>query len=172
MKKLLVGAVSWLLLSSFTQAESASQTPDLRISLTSGSRVLDGDTLVIAGQPIKLAGIDAPELGPWARCWAEAALAGHAKAYVETLLVDGDWSLDGVITGANGTRTARVVRREDGEDLSDLLVVYGYAARTTGRWDWCGENANLHAGLEGEPPPYGPNLWWPTGHMFDARAPD
>lgn len=172
MKKSLSALVAWLLLSSFTLSESANQSPDIRISFAHGSRVLDGDTVVVAGEPIKVAGVDAPELGPWARCWAEAALAGHAKHYVERELSEGDWRLVGVATGANGRRTARVVRREDGKDLSDVLVVYGYAARTTGRWDWCGENANLHDALEDERPPHGPNLWWPTGHVFDARASD
>lgn len=139
-------------------------------------RVLDGDTLLFGKALIKVAGIDAPELGPWARCWAEAALAGHSKSYLERELYDGldrgGWSLADVSKpDERGRRTARLARG-DGEDLSDLMVVYGYAARTTGRWDWCGKDANLHQPLEDEPPPYGPNLWWPAAHMFDARAAD
>lgn len=139
-------------------------------------RVLDGDTLLFGDALIKVAGIDAPELGPWAQCWAEAALAGHAKSYLERELYDGlnqgGWSLaDASKPDKGGRRTARLVRG-DGEDMSDLMVVYGYAARTTGRWDWCGKDANLHQPLEDEPAPYGPNLWWPTAHMFDARAAD
>ncbi|HET9638489.1 MAG TPA: hypothetical protein VFP12_04705 [Allosphingosinicella sp.] len=138
-------------------------------------RVLDGDTLLFDGALVRVAGIDAPELGPWAKCWAEAALAGHSKDYLERELYDrdrGGWSLAGVSApDSAGRRTARLVR-EDGEDMSDLMVVYGYAARTTQRWDWCGNNANLHQPLEDEPPPHGPNLWWPTAHMFDARAAD
>lgn len=172
MKKMISGAVFWLLLSSFAQGEGVAQSSGVPFSFRNGREVLDGDTLLVGNQPIKVAGVDAPELGPWARCWAEAALAGHAKNYVESVLSDGDWRLVGTATSANGTRTARVIRSRDGEDLSDLLVVYGYAARTTARWDWCGEDANLHQVLEEESPPHGPNLWWPTGHVFDARASD
>lgn len=171
MKKFVLGAFSWLLLSSFAQGESGARSSDLRFQFT-GRGVLDGDTLLVGNRPVKVAGVDAPELGPWARCWAEAALAGHAKSYVERELSDGEWRLVNVATNASGTRTARVVRSRDGADLSDVLVVYGYAARTTGRWDWCGANANLHNVLEDESPPHGPNLWWPTGQVFDARASD
>ena len=42
-------------------------------------QVLDGDTIVDRGRTIHIAGIDAPELGPWARCLAEAGLAGFSK---------------------------------------------------------------------------------------------
>lgn len=138
--------------------------------------VLDGDTLIFEGSHVRLSGIDAPELGPWAKCWSEAALAGHAKNYVETTLYEnpeaGKWKLADVSNNKSGTiKTARLIRG-DGEDLTDNMVVYGYAAKTFGRWDWCGENANLHSVEEGEPQPYGPNLWWPTGIMFDKRAVD
>jgi len=139
-------------------------------------RVLDGDTLLFEGALIRVAGIDAPELGPWAKCWAEAALAGHSKDHLERELYGGQdrggWSLaEASAPDSRGKRTARLVRK-DGEDMSDLLIVNGYAARTTGRWDWCGKNADLHQPLEDEPPPHGPSLWWPTAHMYDARAAD
>jgi endonuclease YncB( thermonuclease family) len=136
---------------------------------------LDGDTVVADGAAVRIAGIDAPELGPWARCWAEAALAGHAREALERLLGDrdrGGWSLSDVSKAdARGRRTARLVDR-DGYDIADDMVVYGHAARTGASWDWCGSNANLHQVLEGEPPPHGPNLWWPTAHMYDPRAAD
>lgn len=135
-----------------------------------GDKVLDGDTLLVAGRHIRVAGVDAPELGPRARCWAEAALAGHAKSYVERELSDGSWRLADVSRpDVAGKRSASIVRG-DGQGLADLLVVYGYAANTTGRWDWCGTNAKLHSPAYDERPPYGPNLWWPTGKVFDARA--
>lgn len=139
-------------------------------------QVLDGDTLLFGGALVRVAGIDAPELGPWAKCWAEAALAGHSKDHLERELFDGrqygGWSLAGASApDSAGRRTARLVRK-DGEDMSDLMAVHGYAARTTERWDWCGKDADLHQPTVDEPPPYGPNLWWPTAHMFDARAAD
>ena len=137
--------------------------------------VLDGDTVVVDGLPLRVAGIDAPELGPWARCWAEAALAGHARENLQRLLTDTNgrgWQVRDVSAAdARGRRTARLVDRE-GYDITDEMVVHGYAARTSGRWDWCGRDANLHQVLQDEPPPHGPSLWWPTGDMFDGRAAD
>lgn len=151
--------------------------------------VLDGDTVVVDGSAFRVAGIDAPELGPWAKCWAEAALAGVARENLQRLLADTNrrgWSLeewfedapnrgwqlrDVSKADALGRKTARLIDR-DGYDIIDDMIVYGYAARTTGRWNWCGQEANLHDLLEDERPPHGPNLWWPTAHMFDARAAD
>jgi hypothetical protein len=82
----------------------------------------------------------------------------------------GNWELQHVTRrGSDGPITANLVR-DDGEDLADYMVVYGYAAQTDGRWDWCGTNANLHQPLDGEPAPHGPSLWWPSNQMFDRRA--
>lgn len=135
------------------------------------SRVLDGDTIVWRERVFKIAGIDAPELGPWAKCWAEAALAGHAKTYLETELSSGAWQLMEEADKPGRMKLARVIR-SDNEDLADLMVVRGFAADTPGRWNWCGENANLHAASEEEPSPRGPSLWWPSGKMYDRRAAD
>lgn len=136
--------------------------------------VLDGDTVVTHGVAVRLRGFDAPELGPWARCWAEAALAGHAREELQRSLGETErgWRLvDHSAPDARGRRTARLVDRE-GYDISDELVVAGAAAMTDARWDWCGGDANLHHVLQDEPPPHGPNLWWPSGPMFDPRAAD
>lgn len=137
--------------------------------------VLDGDTVVVDGSAFHVAGIDAPELGPWAKCWAEAALAGHARDNLQRLLGDTDgrgWQLRDVSApDSQGRRTARLVDRE-GYDITDDMVVYGFAASTAGRWDWCGGDATLREVLDGDQPPHGPSLWWPTAHMFDPRAAD
>jgi endonuclease YncB( thermonuclease family) len=165
-------SLALLVLASSPAASSETQTAPRRL-LSGDDRVLDGDTLLIGGNPVRIAGIDAPELGPWARCWAEAALAGHAKNEVERLLSEGEWRLvDMSAPDDDGRRTARAVRGGGGEDLADDLVVAGYAASTNGRWDWCGGNANLHDPREDEPAPHGPNLWWPSGSVFDPRAAD
>jgi endonuclease YncB( thermonuclease family) len=159
------------LLACVTVSASASKSPSAPHPLG----VLDGDTVLVGGSSFHLAAIDAPELGPWARCWAEAALAGHARDNLQRLLGDFEgrgWHLRDVSQpDAQGQRTARLVDRK-GYDISDDMVVYGYAASTSGRWNWCGENAGLRHVLEGDQPPHGPNLWWPTAHMFDPRAAD
>jgi endonuclease YncB( thermonuclease family) len=164
----LIGAL--LVSAVVSNSASHSQSASRRIT------VLDGDTVVIDGSAFHIAGIDAPELGPWAKCWAEAALAGHARENLQRLLSDStdrrDWQLRDVSgPDANGKRTARLVDRE-GYEINDDMVVYGYAASTSGRWDWCGGNAGLSQVQGGHQPPHGPNLWWPTAHMSDPRAAD
>jgi len=119
-------------------------------------QVLDGDTVVVGGSAYRIAGIDAPELGPWAKCWAEAALAGHAKDGLERLLSDSEgrgWQLRDVSASGPGGKLEARLADQEGYDIIDDMVVYGYAARTTGRWDWCGEDADLHHVLEDESPP-------------------
>ncbi len=136
---------------------------------------LDGDTVVVDGKAVKLAGFDAPELGPWAKCWAEAALAGHSKFNLESKLHkpgNRGWRLTGMSgPDKNGRRTGHLVD-SDGYDIADEMIVAGYAARTDGRWDWCGDKANLHDVLEGEQAPHGPTLWWPFGPKYDKRSAD
>jgi endonuclease YncB( thermonuclease family) len=137
-------------------------------------RVLDGDTILVDGSAVKLAGFDAPELGPWAKCWAEAALAGHSKDALESKLHEPgrSWSLAGLSTpDSSGKRTAHLLDAK-GYDAGEELAVSGHAARTDARWDWCGANANLHSVGWDEKPPHGPNLWWPSGSVYDARAGD
>jgi endonuclease YncB( thermonuclease family) len=134
--------------------------------------VLDGDTVIEQGRAIHIRGLDAPELGPWASCWAEAALAGTAKNALEaTLSEDRDWRLLDVRADAEGRLTGNVSDK-DGFDIADEMRVHGSSAMTDGTWDWCGPNSGLHDPLVGEAPPMGPSLWWPSGRMFDPRAAD
>ena len=67
-------------------------------------RVLDGDTLVVEGQWVRVRGIDAPELGPWARCWADAGLGGASRAVLEARSMTRD--LGGSFALTNQTSTA------------------------------------------------------------------
>lgn len=134
-------------------------------------RVLDGDTIVVEGKAIHIRNIDAPELGPWASCWAEAALAGAAKSQLETELQGSEWQLVDVKQDADGTLTGRVLDQE-GYDIADNMRVYGYAAMTEGRWDWCGQDDPFPEPRQSGQAPLGPNLWWPSNHMYDPRAGD
>lgn len=134
--------------------------------------VLDGDTIVDGGRAVHVAGLDAPELGPWAQCWAEAALAGEAKSALERALIEErGWQLTDVTADAQGRLIGKILDK-DGYDIADEMRIYGGSAMTDGRWDWCGEDADLHDPLEGGKPPMGPSLWWPSGSVFDARAAD
>ena len=137
-------------------------------------KVLDGDTLIFDGTLVRIAGIDAPELGPWAKCWAEAGLGGASRdALVSATEAPGarNWALQKVGKTDGGALLANLTA-DDGEDLADVMVVNGYAARTDGRWRWCDTDADLHQPLQDEPAPHGPNLWWPSKHMYDKRAGD
>ncbi len=148
------------------EAEHPKFVPPIRIGT-----VLDGDTVVVDGTAIHIRGIDAPELGPWAHCWAEAELAGFSRQALESELVGPKWKLVDRMTDKAGTVSARFVDAK-GFDLTDNLRVEGYAALTDQRWDWCGTHANLHDPQIGEQAPEGPQLWWPSGNMYDARAND
>jgi endonuclease YncB( thermonuclease family) len=168
MAKRILGALLCILLASCDDQAHERPGPFLRDLMPDTRSVLDGDTLLVEAKPVRLAGIDAPELGPKAKCWAEAALAGQAREQVIQMLGDGDWRLVGLAPHSNGTATARAIRLSDGEDLGDYLVTYGFAARTSEKWDWCGQSPNLRAAPQAGR--YGPNLWWPTGEVFDQRA--
>jgi endonuclease YncB( thermonuclease family) len=134
--------------------------------------VLDGDTVLYRGRAIRISDLDAPELGPWAHCWAEAALAGLARNQLESSLAeDRGWRLVEVKRNAAGRFSGRVLDRE-GFSIANDMSVYGGAARTTNRWNWCNPDATMHSPLDGEAAPHGPSLWWPTGAKFDQRAAD
>jgi hypothetical protein len=88
--------------------------------------VLDGDTVVRNAVAFHVLGIDAPELGPWADCWAEAALAGHAKRALESLLQLSEWKVVEFREPDHSVSSVEFVR-DDGGTVSDSMVVGGYA---------------------------------------------
>lgn len=136
---------------------------------TKFDHVLDGDTVVIDGEAIKVRGSDAPELGPWAKCWAEALAAGHAKDALEEELRTRKYAITDRKVDVNGLISAIFVD-VDGFELSDPMSVIGGAAATDGKWGWCDSKPSIV--LDGAMPPHGPNLWWPANHMYDERAAD
>jgi len=102
-------------------------------------KVLDGRTLVVRGETVRLANVDAPKLPPAARCSAEAALGVQAA-----------WHLKSMIDAAQGLRIDRVGQDRDGatlarvvlpgdSDVGEALVFEGVAADWRREpWDWCG----------------------------------
>lgn len=135
--------------------------------------VLDGDTVVKDGRSIHIRGLDAPELGPWAKCWAEAALAGVAKERLEAALFDANrkWRMQDLRADGPDRYSARIVDK-DGFEITDEMRVYGGSAITDKRWDWCSGLVPLRVVNEEDRPPIGPQLWWPSGNVFDSRAAD
>ena len=107
-------------------------------------RVLDGDTLVVNGEGVRLANVDAPELPPEAHCWGEGALGVQAATKAEELVHQAT-RIDVAREGKDryGRTLARITLNES-RDLGDALVFAGVAARKGARaWDWCGP-ADFH----------------------------
>ncbi|MBP8248138.1 MAG: thermonuclease family protein [Phenylobacterium sp.] len=102
-------------------------------------RVLDGATLVVNGESVRLANVDAPQLPPEARCWGEGALGVQAAAKAEDLVRQAE-QIDLVREGkdADGRTLARITLNRS-RDLGDALIFAGVAARKRAQvWDWCG----------------------------------
>ncbi|MCR5859757.1 thermonuclease family protein [Mesorhizobium sp. J428] len=91
--------------------------------------VIDGDTIEIAGQRIRLDGIDAPE--GWQRCQDAAGAeyrcgAASAKVLDEFLAQSRPTSCRRVSRDRYG-RTVAVCTRADGADVASWLVRHGHA---------------------------------------------
>ncbi|GGD37242.1 thermonuclease family protein [Croceicoccus pelagius] len=101
-------------------------------------KALDGDTILIDGQIIKIRGLDAPEVGTNASCLAEAALGGLAMQHLAGELHNfGEtvWELRDV-DDRSGRLEGNLVR-SDGENIVDLMTINGYAISSEARWEWC-----------------------------------
>lgn len=114
-------------------------------------RVIDGDTLVINGETIRLANIDAPETMPRSRCWAEARLSSEATFALE--VEASTWAALPPTIERDGQdrygRTLATIRTTDGRDVGQMLIESGLAVPWTGRrWDWCGPVTDVSAGAD------------------------
>lgn len=99
-------------------------------------RVIDGDTFDYAGERIRIADIDTPELR--ARCEDESRLARAATARLRVLLAAGPFELKRL--GRDEDRYGRKLRivTRGGRSLGDVLVSEGLARTWTGRREpWC-----------------------------------
>lgn len=109
-------------------------------------RVIDGDTVEVAGETIRLADIDTPEMPPRARCDAEARLAELATARLRVLLAERPWRIerqhkrDGTLRLDRYERTLAILAfSADGQSIGLALVGEGLAVAWEGRrHDWCG----------------------------------
>ena len=112
-------------------------------------RVIDGDTLVLRGETIRVENIDAPEAMPRSRCWAEARLAREATFALE--LAVANWAIIPPVITRSGKdqygRTLATLQSPGGEDIGEELIKSGLAVAWTGRrWDWCGPVSDAAAG--------------------------
>lgn len=109
---------------------------------TGGGRncVVDGDTIWMDGEKIRLADIDTPETHQ-ARCPHEQQLGDRATARLQSLLNAGPVALAPAANGRSHDRYGRrlAVLTRDGESLGMILVREGLARRYSGgpRDPWC-----------------------------------
>lgn len=99
--------------------------------------VVDGDTLWVAGEKVRVADIDAPETHP-PRCAREADLGNRATRRLQSLVNAGPFTLATLNrdTDRYGRKLRVLVRR--GQSLGDVLVSEGLARTWTGRREpWC-----------------------------------
>jgi endonuclease YncB( thermonuclease family) len=110
------------------------RTPPTNV-LKGKCRVVDGDTLVISGTSIRIAGIDAPELHhPWGKK-AKFAMIDMCKGRVVTAVILPDVSYDRIVAKCY---------LEDGTDLAAELVRQGLAI------DWPKYSGGAYRHLEPE----------------------
>ena len=101
--------------------------------------VVDGDTIYLAGQKIRIAGIDAPETHDF-RCASELDLGERASSRLQALLNSG-----GAVTLTSIDRDEDKYGRKlrnvavSGADVGETLVSEGMAREYAGgRRSWCG----------------------------------
>ena len=102
--------------------------------------VVDGDTLWLAGDKIRLADINTPEVTR-PGCPAERALGEAATRRLVALLNRGPVAFERAVGERDVDRYGRKLRiaRRDGRSLGGTLVSEGLAEPWTGRRrDWCG----------------------------------
>ena len=98
--------------------------------------VIDGDTFRYAGEKIRIADIDTPEVN--GRCASEKALAARATDRLAVLLAAGPFKLEPVDRDEDRYgRKLRIVTR-GGRSIGDQLVSEGLARTWSGRREpWC-----------------------------------
>lgn len=116
-------------------AESATiPSPRTPFALTGRAQIIDGDTLEISGQRIRLWGVDAPEQDQTCQSGAPGAEAESALRRA---------AADGVVCTPRNTdaygRVVAVCRAANGADLSAMLVSEGWA------WDYARYSGGRYA---------------------------
>ena len=126
---------------SFLSTEPVVEQYEINFSpCTSGPRytcVVDGDTLWLEGEKVRIADINTPEVSS-PECMQEAHLGARATRRLTELLNAGGFSLEAIDRDEDQYgRKLRIVTR-DGNSLGDVLVEEGLAEEWTGRRNgWC-----------------------------------
>lgn len=111
----------------------------IAISLASSIFAIDGDTIVVGKEHIRILNIDAPEIHH-AQCDDELALGMAAKVRMEELIHSGKMTLERGDKGRMKDRFGRSLARVfiDGQDIGKEMVSEGLAREWDGRrHPWC-----------------------------------
>ena len=109
-------------------------SPSFLILLAASVTVIDGDTLIIDGERVRLHGIDAPEIRR-AQCPEEREKGLQARAFVQGVLST-NAAIELNAVQVKPDRYGRTIGTVSiaGEDLGEMLIDAGYAAE----WDYDG----------------------------------
>lgn len=106
----------------------------------SAPRIIDGDTLEISGETIRIENLDAPEMPGRAKCKSEGDLALRARDQLAAIVREGTITLrrNAERPVDRYGRTLAVVL-VDGQDVAPQMILAGVARPWRGRSsDWCG----------------------------------
>lgn len=125
------------------ESDSSTTTSSISFALCGGSSetncVIDGDTIRLNGEKIRLVGFNTPETSEPA-CPAEAVKGERAKLRLLELLNSGELSF-AATADRNRDRYGRLLRqvRVEGRDVADTLVSEGLAEPYQGgkKRNWC-----------------------------------
>jgi endonuclease YncB( thermonuclease family) len=99
--------------------------------------IIDGDTLRIGPERIRLINIDAPEMGNGAECDAERELAEVAKQKMTEIVAGQQLTIERHDRDRFGRTLAYI--RVRGADVGEMLIRAHVAVKWEGRQhDWCG----------------------------------
>lgn len=105
--------------------------------------VIDGDTIDVRGERVRVANLDAPDVGSHAKCPLEERRGRAAKAYA-IRLVRGTGQI-GLADRQGEDRYGRTLARVtlDGADFAGLMIEAGHGRPWRGRSsNWCVADAN------------------------------
>jgi endonuclease YncB( thermonuclease family) len=112
------------------------EAPDVQATPLGPVRVIDGDTLALGEERIRIANIDAPEMPPKAKCAFEAETALAAKARLRGLMAREDVTVRRTGQDRYGRTLAHVY--VGGADAGETLIAAGLVRPWEGRRrPWC-----------------------------------